>query len=68
MVMNTLASVAFTPKASMPRETPVEKIVNGVAATPAFNAPVPAVFRSEYMMAATMMARMPTKDSVTMAP
>ena len=30
MVMNTVASVPFTPKAIMPRATPCEKIWNGV--------------------------------------
>ena len=68
MVMKTVASVPSTPKACMPREMPAAKIWNGVEATPALRAPVPAVFMSENMMPATMMARMPTKDSTIMAP
>ena len=74
MVMKTVATVPSTPKACMPREMPAAKIWNGVEATglPAasttFRAPVPAVFMSENMMPAMMMARMPTKDSTIMAP
>ena len=52
----------------MPRAMPVAKMANGVEATPALSAPVPAVFMSENMMPATMIARTPTKDSTTMAP
>ena len=68
MVIKTVASVPSTPKACIPREMPAAKIWNGVEATPALRAPVPAVFMSENMMPATMMARMPTKDSTIMAP
>ena len=68
MVMKTVATVPSMPKACMPRAMPVAKIAKGVEATPALRAPVPAVFMSENMMPATMMARMPTKDSTIMAP
>ena len=68
MVMNTVATVPSTPKAFMPRAMPAAKIWNGVEATPLLRAPVPAVFMSENMMPAMMMARTPTKDSRTMAP
>ena len=68
IVMKTVASVESTPKAVMPRATPCEKIWNGVAATPLLSAPVPAVLRSENIMAATTMASTPTNDSATIAP
>ena len=68
MVMNTVATVPSMPNACIPRAMPVAKIANGVEATPPLRAPVPAVFISENMMPAMMMARMPTKDSTTIAP
>lgn len=68
MVMKTVATVLLTPMVSMPRAMPAAKIWNGVEATPALRAPVPAVFISPNMMPAVTMAMTPTKDSSTMAP
>ena len=74
MVMKTVATVPSMPKDCIPRAMPAAKIWKGVLATAlpvastTFRAPVPAVFMSENMMPAMMMARMPTKDSRTIAP
>ena len=63
--MNTVATVPSTPKAVMPLATPRAKTWKAV---PVSAPSAPRVLTVDHMMPAMTMARMPTKDSRTMAP